>query len=256
MTPGRHAALDRVGLHQRGPRRPRPRPLLSRVDPRRGRAARLARGQGRAESRRRDQLDDVSSRRSQADSPGAKASKSPPVRPKSETIELRRRLARAGSRRSGCSSTSPAAPVSLVVNNGHRARSSSRPRPIPRGTSPHADCVFMPLFRKLPPQEHRRGAAARLGRHGREHPEHLRHVPQPGPAAGQPQAAWAGPIMIAQVAYDAARSRADRPDPLPGDPQHQPGRAQLPADPAARRRPDGLPRSPRRSAAGRCPTRP
>ena len=50
-----------------------------------------------------------------------------------------------------------------------------------------------------------------------------------------------GAITISRVAYNAARIGPDLPDPLPGDPQHQPGRAQLPADPALGRRPDGLP---------------
>ena len=75
--------------------------------------------------------------RKQADSPRAKASKSPPVprnRRRSSSTTPRPR----GSRRSGCSR--PARPRrSPSSSTGHRARSSLRPRPIPRGTSPRED---------------------------------------------------------------------------------------------------------------------
>ena len=75
--------------------------------------------------------------RKQADSPRAKASKTPPVPPKSETIVFDD-ASPAWVKAFWLLQTSPAAPVSLVVNKA-RARSSSPPRPIPRGTSPRED---------------------------------------------------------------------------------------------------------------------
>ena len=86
----------------------------------------------------------------------------------------------------------PRQAVELTVNNVEQADHDHAPSPTRTGIYPLRGLAVPGLIRQLPPQTVGVGAAAGLRRHGRQHPEHLRHVPQPGAAAGSARRRWAG----------------------------------------------------------------
>ena len=151
--------------------------------PHRGRQARLARGQGRPQGRRRHQCDDHRAAQSRRACQGqGREGRSGAEAPNDQ---IRRGVA-SWVKAFWCSST--ARPTGLDGRQqGHQAgRDHARARPdwyFPRGVS--CSCRWSASYRPPSPRP-----AARLGRHGREHPEHLRHDPQPGAGRVGP-GAWA-----------------------------------------------------------------
>ena len=124
---------------------------------------------------------------------------------------------------------------------GRTSRSRSRPRSTRTGSTRSGGCLRAPDPARLPAA--RPGRLAPAGGRGdaaRTSSSVFRIFQSlcQGRVGGD---ALGGVIPIAQIAYSTGQLGLDAVHPLPGDPEHQPGRAQLPADPAARRRPVRLP---------------
>src|SRR5262249_28832909 len=138
----------------------------------------------------------------------------------------------------------PGLDVEMVVNKASQPI-PIRPEPIvPDWFYPSRGLRFLPLERELPPQP----IASALRRGFDDTVENILNIYATLRSLAQLGAA---PVRSEQQGrrdhHPARRLRRradglDVPDPLPGDAQHQPGGAELPADPAPGRRADGLPR--------------